>query len=334
MPRPQPHIRRMNPGSASGERLTLFFTDTFAFPLPEGHRFPLHKYRLLRQAIERADIAARVQLEIPAPANDEQLLRVHSPEYLEKVKAGSLNPAEIRRIGLPWSAELVERSRRSVGGTIGACRAALATGLAMSLAGGTHHAHAAFGSGFCVFNDVAVAVREIQASALAERILIVDCDVHQGDGTAEIFAGDPSVITFSIHGERNFPFRKAASDLDLGLPDGTGDEDYMAALASTLEALFISTTPDLAIYLAGADPFQDDLLGRMNLSKAGLAARDALVLSACSARSIPLAITLAGGYARQILDVVEIHLQTVRLALESFEKLRGATSRGQTVDVG
>jgi acetoin utilization deacetylase AcuC-like enzyme len=324
----------MNSRSASGPLLPLFFSDTFEFPLPEGHRFPLHKYRLLRLAVEQSDIIKRVQLEIPPAADDEQLLRVHTAAYLEKVKAGVLDPADTRRIGLPWSAELVERSRRSVGGTISACRAALETGLAMNLAGGTHHAHAGFGSGFCVFNDVAVAVREIQANGLAERILIIDCDVHQGDGTAEIFADDKTVTTFSIHGERNFPFRKSVSDLDLGLPDGTGDDDYLAALGSALKALFTPEAPELAVYLAGADPFMDDRLGRMNLSKTGLAERDALVLSACSARNVPLAITLGGGYARQIADAVDLHLQTVRIALKSFEDIRDTRRRDQTVDVG
>jgi len=299
--------------------LKLFYSDGFDFPLPEGHRFPLQKYSLLRRAIEQADLRHQVQLLVPAPADDRQLLRVHTARYLERVLAGTLDTAEIRRIGLPWSPQLVERSRRSVGGTIAACRAALADGVSMNLAGGTHHAHAGYGAGFCVFNDVAVAARELQAGGTGP-ILVIDCDVHQGDGTAEIFAGDPSVLTFSIHGERNFPFRKAASDLDIGLPDGTGDADYLAALAPALGQLFEDFHPALALYLAGADPYQDDRLGRMQLTKAGLAARDALVLDACRERTVPLAIVLAGGYPRQIADAVEIHLQTVRLALDSLSR--------------
>ena len=299
--------------------LKLFSSDGFDFPLPAGHRFPLQKYRRLRHAIEQDELCDRVRLLVPSPAEDRQLLRVHTESYLERVLAGTLEAAEIRRIGLPWSPQLVERSRRSVGGTIAACRAALIDGVSMNLAGGTHHAHAGYGAGFCVFNDVAVAARELQAGSTGP-ILVIDCDVHQGDGTAQIFAGDPSVFTFSIHGERNFPFRKANSDLDIGLPDGTGDAEYLAVLAPALGQLFGDFHPDLALYLAGADPYLDDRLGRMKLTKAGLAARDTLVLDACRERQVPLAIVLAGGYPRQITDVVEIHLQTVRLAADSLDR--------------
>ena len=192
----------------------------------------------------------------------------------------------------------------------------------MNLAGGTHHAHRSYGSGFCVFNDVAVAARDVQAQHAIEEMLIIDCDVHQGDGTAEIFAGDPSVTSFSIHAERNFPFRKSASDLDLALPDGADDEVYLAVLAPALERLFASTSPGLVVYLAGADPFQDDSLGRMALTKPGLSRRDEMVLSACREQGIPLAIVLAGGYARRIEDSVDIHLETVRLAVASLDGSR------------
>jgi len=301
-------------------RLSLFYSDVFAFPLPDGHRFPLRKYTLLREAVEHSDLRERVRLSVPPPATDLQLLRVHGAEYVDRVKDGTLDPGDLRRIGLPWSQELVERSRRSVGGTLSACRSALQTGLAMNLAGGTHHAHASYGSGYCVFNDAAVAVRDIQASSPAARVLIVDCDVHQGDGTAEIFSGDPRVTTFSIHGARNFPFRKSISDLDLALPDGVGDEAYLGELAVALEKLFAGAVPELVLYIAGADPFQDDALGRMKLTKSGLAKRDAMVLSACRRLDIPLAITLGGGYARRIEDAVDIHLNTVRLACDSFDR--------------
>lgn len=312
----------MDASSKERPRLPLYYSDVFEFPLPEGHRFPLRKYAMLRKAIEQGEFSERVLLQIPDPADDLQLLRVHSTEYLERVKAGSLEPGDIRRIGFPWSPELVERSRRSVGGTIAACRRACEVGLAMNLAGGTHHAHRSYGSGFCVFNDVAVAARDVQAQHAIEEMLIIDCDVHQGDGTAEIFAGDPSVTSFSIHAERNFPFRKSASDLDIALPDGADDEVYLAVLAPALERLFASTSPGLVVYLAGADPFQDDSLGRMALTKPGLSRRDEMVLSACREQGIPLAIVLAGGYARRIEDSVDIHLETVRLAVASLDGSR------------
>jgi acetoin utilization deacetylase AcuC-like enzyme len=311
-------------------RLPLYYSDVFEFPLPEGHRFPLRKYAMLRKAIERSVLKKRVLLHIPDSADDIQLLRVHSVEYLQQVKAGSLKAGDIRRIGFPWSPELVERSRRSVGGTIAACHRSFETGLAMNLAGGTHHAHRSFGSGFCVFNDVAVAVRDVQAHRPIGEILIIDCDVHQGDGTAEIFAGDPTVTTFSIHAERNFPFRKSVSDLDLALPDGVDDDTYLEALADALERLFAHTSSGLVIYLAGADPFQDDALGRMALTRAGLSQRDGMVLDACREQAIPLAIVLAGGYSRRIEDSVEIHLETVRLAVASLDGPRGSGRAGET----
>ena len=257
-----------------------------------------------------------VQLLESDAASDEQILRVHTPEYLEKVKQGTLSEKEIRRLGFPWSPQLLERSRRSVGGTIAACRAALQEGIAANLAGGTHHAHPDYGSGYCVFNDAAVAARAMQAEDRARRILIVDCDVHQGDGTAAIFAGDPSVYTFSIHGAKNFPFHKKESDLDLALPDGTGDTAYLEALKAGLDKSLQSPPFDLAIFLAGADAYGDDRLGRLNLSKAGLCQRDRLVFERCRQAGVPVAVAMAGGYARQVEDTVEIHVQTIHLAVE------------------
>ena len=296
--------------------MKAFYHDHFVLPLPEGHRFPMSKYSLLRDKLVADASLMDVQLLESDPASDEQILRVHTPEYLEKVKQGTLSEKEIRRLGFPWSPQLLERSRRSVGGTIAACRAALQEGIAANLAGGTHHAHPDYGSGYCVFNDAAVAARAMQAEDRARRILIVDCDVHQGDGTAAIFAGDPSVYTFSIHGAKNFPFHKKESDLDLALPDGMGDTAYLEALKAGLDKSLQSPPFDLAIFLAGADAYGDDRLGRLNLSKAGLCQRDRLVFERCRQMGVPVAVVMAGGYARQVEDTVEIHVQTIHLAVE------------------
>ena len=293
--------------------MRAFYSDHFGFPLPAGHRFPDAKYTLLRQRVA-ADLASSVRLYEGPAASDEELLRVHTPAYLTRVVYGQLSPAEVRRLGLPWSPELVERSRRSTGATTAACRAALEEGIAVNLAGGTHHAFADRGEGFCVFNDSAVAARALQAEGRAHRLLIIDCDVHQGNGTAAIFADDPTVFTFSIHGANNYPFEKETSDLDVELPDGAADDVYLRALTCGLERALEQAQADFAIYLAGADPFAGDRLGRLALSQEGLAARDRHVLERCRAAGLPMAITMAGGYAREIEDTVTIHLQTVRLA--------------------
>ncbi len=305
----------MTPGDPQVKRLTLFYSDTFHFPLPAGHRFPLRKYLALRQGIEGSGLREQVDLRVPDPATKTQLKRAHSAEYVEKVFEGVLTAAELRRIGFPYSPELVARSLRSVGGTISAAQAARREGIAMNLAGGTHHAYRDFGSGFCIFNDVAVAVRALQHEGGQPPVLILDCDVHQGDGTASIFQDDPLVFTFSIHAERNFPFRKAASDLDLPLPDGCGDEAYLAALDAALPALLDQVNPSIVLYIAGADPYRGDSLGRLALTRAGLAARDRLVMMACVERGHPLAVVLGGGYANPIAETVEIHIETVRLAV-------------------
>jgi acetoin utilization deacetylase AcuC-like enzyme len=298
--------------------LKAFYSDTFEFPLPPGHRFPAQKYAQLRQRLLSSGVLTSSDLLIPPPASDADLLLVHTPIYLEKVKSGTLSEREVRRIGLPWSPELVERSRRSVGGTIAACRAALSDGLAANLAGGTHHAYPDHGEGFCVFNDVAIATRVMQREGGAERVLIADCDVHQGNGTAAIFRADSHVFTFSIHGARNFPFHKEQSDLDIALADGTTDEPFLDALDKGLQHALGEFTPELVIYLAGADPFRQDALGRLSLTKSGLARRDRMVLSTCQARSIPIALTMSGGYARDIRDTVDIHFETIRIAVESL----------------
>jgi acetoin utilization deacetylase AcuC-like enzyme len=297
--------------------MKAFYSDQFGIPLPEGHRFPVEKYALLREAIVAAGLVPPLQLLVPEPATDEQILHAHDEEYLRRIQAGRLTRHEVRRIGLPWSPQLVIRSRRSVGGTIAACRAALDDGLALNLAGGTHHAFRDQGSGFCIFNDVVVAARDAQADGHVQRVVILDCDVHQGNGTAAITAADPTVFTFSIHCAQNFPLRKEHSDLDVSLPEGSGDDAYLTALEAGVRRALDWAEAELAIYLAGADPYQGDRLGRLALTKAGLADRDRLVLGMCRRAGIPVATVMAGGYGRRVQDTVDIHLQTVRLALQA-----------------
>jgi acetoin utilization deacetylase AcuC-like enzyme len=301
-----------------GERMKIFRTDEFALPLPEGHRFPITKYALLRQRVETAGIVPPAELIAAPAAGDEEITRAHTAEYLRRVKNGELTAKELRRIGFPWSSQMVERSRRSSGATIAAARAALRDGAkrAVNLAGGTHHAFADRGEGYCVFNDAAIAARAMQAEGLARRIVVVDCDVHQGNGTAKIFEHDPTVFTFSIHGAKNFPFHKEISDLDVALPDGADDATYLTALRAALPIVLERAQADLAIYLAGADPYFDDAFGRMKLSKPGLLGRDRFVLESCRALGLPVAITMAGGYAKQVEDTADIHFQTVKLAAE------------------
>jgi len=274
------------------------------------------KYALLRERVVAAGLVPPEGLRIPDAASDRALLRAHTPDYVARVQFGQLSPQEQRRIGFPWSPEMVERSRRSAGATIAACNVALERGVGVNLAGGTHHAFADYGSGYCIFNDAAVAARALQAEGLAQRLVILDCDVHQGDGTAAILAGDASIFTFSIHGAKNFPFRKQRSDLDIELPDGTGDDAYLDALEDGVQRALHTSRGTLAIYLAGADPYFDDRLGRLALTKAGLAERDRLIFHYCRVAGPPVAGVMAGGYARQIVDTVDIHLQTVATALQ------------------
>ena len=294
--------------------MKVFYTDQFVLPLPDGHRFPRAKYALLRERVVASGLFAPDELCIPAAATEADLLRAHEAEYVRRVMCGELTEKELRRIGFPWSPQMVERSRRSSGATIAACRAALGDGLAVNLAGGTHHAFPDHGGGYCVFNDAAIAARAMQAEARVQRIVIIDCDVHQGDGTAKIFEHDPSVFTFSIHGAKNYPFHKETSDLDVALIDDADDAIYLAALREALPVVLDRAQADLAIYLAGADPFCEDTFGRMKLSKAGLLERDHLVLESCRAVGLPVAITMAGGYARRVEDTADIHWQTVQLA--------------------
>jgi len=284
----------------------------YTFPLPPGHRFPIEKYALLRDAVIAEGLVADVHE--PARATVEELERVHTPEYVARLTTGTLSDAELRLLGFPWSPALVERSYRAVGGTLGAARQALGDGVAMNLAGGTHHAFPDRGEGFCVFNDVAIAVRTLRAEGRIRRAAIVDLDVHQGNGTHAIFADDAETYTFSMHGGRNYPFHKVPGTLDIELSDGVGDDDYLALLAESLPRVLSEGRPDLVVYLAGADPHERDRLGRLKLTFEGLERRDAMVLEACREVGIPVAITIAGGYGVDVRETVQIHLSTVRVA--------------------
>ncbi len=309
--------------------MKAFYSDQFVLPLPEGHRFPMVKYSMLRERVAASDICGPGELRVPRAATDEEILRAHEEDYLARVVAGRLTSKEVRRIGFPWSERMVERSRRASGGTIGACLAALEEGFAANLAGGTHHAFADRGEGFCVFNDSAIAARAVQAAGLADRIVIVDTDVHQGNGTAAILHGDPSIFTFSIHGAANFPFHKEESDLDIALPTGADDDTFLQALRDGLEKSLDASEPELAIYLAGADPFEGDRLGKLAVSKDGLAERDRLVLEGCAERGIPAAVTMAGGYAREISHTVDVHFQSIMRAATLQRLLRSDTVHGK-----
>ena len=269
---------------------------------------------MLRTREEAEGLCAGKSLRVPPTADDEQILRAHDASYLKRVASGTLTPSAVRRIGLPWSPQMVERSRRSSGATLEACRAALQHGLVVGLAGGTHHAFRDHGAGYCVFNNVAIAALAMQAEGCASKVLVVDCDVHQGDGTAAISADDPSVYTFSIHGERNFPFHKTESHLDIALPDLTGDDLYLMSLQDGLGHALSASQPELMIYLAGADPHEDDRLGRLSLRKDGRARRDHLLFSTFADLGAPAATVMAGGYAQVNGVTVDIHCNTVRTA--------------------
>ena len=309
--------------------MKAFHSDHHLLPLPPGHRFPRSKYRLLRELVEGLDDLRTIAADA---ASDVELGLAHDARYLADVIGGTLSAAEVRAIGFPWSEGMVERSRRSVGATIGAARAALVEGVAANLAGGTHHASATRGSGFCVFNDVAVAARLLQREAATTggeplRVAVIDLDVHQGDGTAAIFAGDASVYTLSLHGERNFPFRKAASDLDVALPDGCGDVEYLGALDAALDALWREhrAAPfGLAFYLAGADPHEGDRLGRLAVSAGGLLERDRRVLAGLLAHRVQAAVTMAGGYGHDLAVTAAIQADTIGAAVDSWRRWKNA----------
>jgi acetoin utilization deacetylase AcuC-like enzyme len=291
-----------------------FYSDHFVLPLPEGHKFPMAKYARLRERILAEGIVGPEDLHEAPAAEWAQLQLVHTPAYVQAVRTGTVPPDVQRRIGFPWSPGMVERSRRSVGATIAASRTALDEGIAANLAGGTHHAFADRGEGFCVFNDVAVAARVLQHAHGVSHIAVVDCDVHQGNGTAAIFQHDPSVFTFSMHGARNFPFRKEVSDLDVELEDGTTDDVYLSLLERHLDRVLEQHRPDFVFYLAGADPYEGDRLGRLKVTMAGLERRDEIVLGCCRALRVPVALSMAGGYAPDVDAIARIHANTIRTA--------------------
>ncbi|CAN5704659.1 histone deacetylase [soil metagenome] len=305
--------------------MKIFYSDHFVLPLPEGHRFPMVKYSMLRERVSGMENGLENELLVPQAVTDEEILRAHTSAYLDLVVNGTISAKEMRRIGFPWTELMVERSRRASGGTLDACRAALEDGLAANLAGGTHHAFADRGEGYCIFNDSVIAARALQHEGLVKKVVVIDTDVHQGNGTAAILENDDSIFTFSIHGEKNFPFHKEDSDLDLPLPDGADDSEFLAALKKGLEKSLDAFRADVAIYLAGADPFEGDKLGRLCVSKEGLAERDRMVLETCRAHGLPVVATMAGGYAKEVEDTVDIHLQTIRCASELQARERGFT---------
>ena len=298
--------------------MKAFYTDHFVLPLPEGHRFPMEKYSRLRDLVSGEK---NIELVEAPPATDTQILYAHDPSYLIKVIEGKLSPQEQREIGFPWSGQMVERSRRSAGATVAAAKTALREGIAANLAGGTHHAYRDAGSGFCVFNDSAIAARTLQKEiSLSLRIAVIDLDVHQGNGTASILQNDDSIFTLSIHGENNFPFKKEESDLDLGLADGCDDASYLHALSQSLDQLDSRFKADCLIFLAGADPHEGDRLGRLNVSTAGMRLRDEMVFQYALDRQLPIAFSMAGGYGKEIKSTVDIHFQTIKTALQ-FQRL-------------
>jgi acetoin utilization deacetylase AcuC-like enzyme len=314
-----------------------FYSDTFVLPLPEHHRFPMSKYRLLRERLVAEGIVAADDLHVPDPVSWDELRLVHDAAYVSAVATGTLASETQRRIGFPWSEMMVERSRRSVGATLAAarevigCRAgesgaraggdagAVTPHVAANLAGGTHHAFRDRGEGYCVFNDIAVAAAVLLRDGAIARAAVVDCDVHQGNGTAAIFRDEPAVFTFSLHGAKNFPFRKETSDLDVAFEDGAGDDEYLAALAAHLPAVLDGHRPDVVFYLAGADPYEGDRLGRLELTIAGLRARDRLVFAACRDRAVPVVVAMSGGYAADVDAIVTIHTNTIREAVTSCQ---------------
>ena len=301
--------------------MKAFYSDHFVLPLPEGHRFPMAKYSMLREELVQ-ELSAVQMFEAPA-ATEGELALAHAPDYVQAVKSGTLSPEALREIGFPWTPAMAERSIRSAGASIAAGRAALKEGISGNLAGGTHHASANQGGGFCVFNDIAVTARVLQMEYSRQtkktlQVLVVDLDVHQGNGTASIFANDPSVFTLSLHGEKNFPFRKVPSDLDVGLPDGCTDGPYLEALDRALIEMSERFKPDFLIYLAGADAHEGDRLGRLKLTEAGMAARDQKVFDWALASNIPMIICMGGGYGHDLRSTVAVQMNTWRLALRHW----------------
>ncbi len=308
-----------------------YYATQFVLQLPPGHRFPMEKYRMLRDGL--AQQLPQVQLAQAGQASDAELSLVHTGAYVDGIDNGTLPPAMYREIGFPWSDAMAERARRSVGATLAAARSALREGVAANLAGGTHHAYADKGGGFCVFNDLAVTARAMQAECGTLPVAIIDLDVHQGNCTAHILRNDASIFTLSLHGEKNFPFRKEASDLDVGLPDGCGDVPYLQALEAALQELETRFTPALVLYLAGADPHEGDRLGRLKLTHDGLLQRDRCVFDWIWQRRLPCAFVMGGGYGHKLEDTVQAQLGTYRIALEyhaRWQALRARTAAACT----
>ena len=310
--------------------MQAFYSDRFVLPLPPGHRFPMEKYRLLRDRLT-AGLPQLRMLQAPQ-ASDGELVLAHDPAYIQAIADGSVDAKILREIGFPWSPAMATRARRSVGGTLAAGRAAMAgEGLAANLAGGTHHSYTHKGGGFCVFNDMAVTARVLQTEWMrrhgqrhpALRVAIIDLDVHQGNGTASIFKNDRSVFTLSLHGEKNFPFRKEDSDLDVALPDGCGDAEYLTALENALLDLEGRFTPGVVLYLAGADPHEGDRLGRLKLSYDGMQARDRRVFDWCSTRQLPCVFAMGGGYGTDIATTLQVQENTYRIAVEYWQRWQG-----------
>jgi acetoin utilization deacetylase AcuC-like enzyme len=293
--------------------LRVFYTPRYYADIGEGHVFPIRKFELVRDRLLLEGMLQPSNLFEPQPATVADVLLVHTEDYVMRLRAGALTPRELRRLGLPWSKALVRRSFLAAGGTLSAARWALEAGIGSNLAGGTHHAFPDHGEGFCVLNDVAIAIRALRRDGLIERAAVVDCDVHQGNGTAMIFENDETVFTFSMHGAKNYPLFKTRSSLDVELPDETSDEVYLDTLAENLPRIF-AHAPDIVFYLGGADPFVGDKLGRLALTIEGLRARDELVLKECRARGVPVVTVMSGGYAADINDTVEIHCNTIRVA--------------------
>ncbi len=299
--------------------LKLIYDDRYDLNLGP-HVFPSQKYRLVYERLLQDGIASQEDFLKPAPASDEDILRVHSQDYVYKLKTGSLTRAEVMRMEVPYSAELIEACWLAAGGSILAARRALEDGFSANIGGGFHHAYPDHGEGFCVIHDVAVAIRKMQADGAIERAMVVDTDVHQGNGTAAIFGGDETVFTMSIHQEHNYPYPKPPSTVDVNLPDGVGDADYLAILEKYLHRSFDEFSPQLLFYVAGADPYGEDQLGGLALTMDGLARRDALVMGYAQRNQVPTAVTLAGGYARKLEDTVSIHVNTIKAAIQAAQR--------------
>ncbi|HSE37553.1 MAG TPA: histone deacetylase [Blastocatellia bacterium] len=296
----------------------VFYTPRYYAEIGAGHVFPIRKFELVRDKLLAEGTLQQDEIIEPDPASVEDVLRVHTEDYVTRLCNGSLTAKELRRLGLPWSESLVRRSFYAVGGTLAAALASLGEGYSSNLAGGTHHSFPDRGEGFCVLNDVAIAIRSMRARKLISRAAIVDCDVHQGNGTASIFSGDADTFTFSMHGANNYPLFKAQSSLDVELPDGTSDDEYLETLGHHLPTVF-AHDPDIVFYLAGADPYAGDKLGRLALSIEGLRARDEFVLRECDEREAPVVTVMSGGYGKDISDTIEIHCNTIRAVKEVFE---------------